>query len=108
MELLADVPEVVLPEVNEGCKPIWHLFVVQVDDRDAVQKALAEKGVSTALHYPVPLHLQRAYAHLGLSEGTFPVAESYAKRLMSLPMYPELTDDQIEYVCRCLKEAVQK
>ncbi len=108
MDLLADVPEVVLPKVREDCKPIWHLFVLQVDNRDDVQKALAEKGVATALHYPVPLHLQKAYAHMNLPEGTFPVAEAYAKRLLSLPMYAELADDQIDYVCRCLKEVVRK
>lgn len=108
MDLLEDVPEVVLPGVREDCTPVWHLFVVHVDNRDAVQQALAEKGVATALHYPVPLHLQRAYAHMNLKEGTFPVAESYAQRLLSLPMYAELTDDQIGYVCDCLKEAVRR
>ena len=108
MDLLEDVPEVVLPGVREDCTPVWHLFVVHVDNRDAVQQALAEKGVATALHYPVPLHLQRAYAHMNLKEGTFPVAESYAQRLLSLPMYAELTDDQIRYVCDCLKEAVRR
>lgn len=105
-ELLAGVPGVVLPAVREDCTPVWHLFVVQVENRDAVQKALAGKGVATALHYPVPLHLQQAYAHMGLHEGTFPVAEAYAKRLLSLPMYAELTDDQIQYVCQCLAEAL--
>jgi dTDP-4-amino-4,6-dideoxygalactose transaminase len=102
------VPEVVLPAVRDDCKPVWHLFVVQVDNRDAVQQALADKGIATALHYPVPLHLQRAYARMNLSEGAFPVAEACAKRLLSLPMYAELADDQIDYVCRSLIEAVRK
>ena len=108
MDLLGNVPEVVLPGVREDCTPIWHLFVVQIDNRDSVQQSLAEKGVATALHYPVPLHLQRAYAHMNLAEGAFPVAEAYARRLLSLPMYAELNDDQIDYVCQCLKEVVRK
>ena len=87
---------------------MWHLFVVQVDDRDAVQEALKEKGIATGLHYPVPLHLQRAYARLGLGEGSFPVTEAYAKRLLSLPMFPELTDGQIAYVCNTLKDVIGK
>ena len=105
-ELLSGVEGVVLPAVAEGCLPIWHLFVIQVEDRDGVQAALNEQGVSTALHYPVPLHLQSAYAHLGLGEGSFPVAEAYAKRLLSLPMFPELSSEQIAYVCERVKEAV--
>lgn len=106
MELLSGVEGIVLPTVAEGCLPIWHLFVVQVEQRDAVMAALSERGVSTALHYPVPLHLQNAYAHLGLGEGSFPVAEAYAKRLLSLPMFPELTGEQIAYVCEQVKEVV--
>jgi dTDP-4-amino-4,6-dideoxygalactose transaminase len=107
MELLAGEDGIVLPAVAEGCLPIWHLFVVQVDRRDEVQAALHERGVATALHYPVPLHLQKAYEHLGLGEGTFPVAEAYARRLLSLPMFPELTHEQIAYVCDNLRAVVR-
>lgn len=107
-ELLADVEEVVLPTTAPDCLPVWHLFVVQVDERDRVQRALEEQGVSTALHYPTPLHLQRAYGHLGLEEGSFPVAEAYARRLLSLPMFPEITEEQIVHVCESLKQAVRQ
>lgn len=107
-EYLRDVPEVELPKVAPNCLPVWHLFVVQVDNRDAVQRFLLEHGIATGLHYPIPLHLQQAYAHMGLKEGHFPVAEAYSKRLLSLPMYPELTEAQVEYVTRQLKEAVRE
>jgi dTDP-4-amino-4,6-dideoxygalactose transaminase len=78
--------------------------VILVDDRDGLQKYLNEKGVGTGLHYPVPLHLQKAYAYKGYKEGDFPVTESVAKRLLSLPMFPELTKAQIEYVAQTIKE----
>ena len=106
MEKLEGVKGVTLPVVLDGCTPVWHLFVIQVDQRDAVQEALKERGVATALHYPVPLHLQKAYAHLGLGEGSLPVTEHYTKRLLSLPMFPELTEEQIDHVCDSLKEVV--
>jgi dTDP-4-amino-4,6-dideoxygalactose transaminase len=88
-----------LPEIADGCLPTYHLFVVQVDNRDAVAETLKEKGISTGLHYPVPLHLQDAYAYMRIPEGSFPVTESSAKKLLSLPMFPELTVKQIEFVC---------
>jgi dTDP-4-amino-4,6-dideoxygalactose transaminase len=75
-----------------------------VDDREGLQQFLSDKGIGTGLHYPLPLHLQKAYAHLGYKEGSFPVTESVAKRLISLPMFPELTREQIEYVVQCIKE----
>ena len=106
--LLEDCDAVTLPEVLDGVLPVWHLFVIQVDNRDAVQATLKDKGVATGLHYPVPLHLQKAYAGLGLPEGAFPVTEAYAKRLLSLPMFPELTENQVAYVCECLKEAAPR
>lgn len=105
-EYLQDVPEVVLPFVAPQSLPVWHLFVVLVEHRDEVQQRLHQQGVATGLHYPIPLHRQQAYAHRGYKEGAFPVAESLAKRLISLPMYPELTEEQIAYVCTQLKEAV--
>lgn len=108
LERLSGVPGVVLPTVAPGCLPIWHLFVVQVANRDAVQKALKEKGIDTGLHYPVPLHLQKAYQYLGLGVGAYPVSEAYAGRLLSLPMYPELRDEQIDYVCASLAENVRR
>jgi dTDP-4-amino-4,6-dideoxygalactose transaminase len=107
-ELLGDVRRVRLPRVAAQCLPVWHLFVAQVEDRDSVQQALHERGIATGLHYPVPLHLQQAYAHVGLRAGAFPVTEALARRLLSLPMFPELTEDQIAYVCTALREVIPR
>lgn len=106
-ELLQEVPGLVLPKIAPGNISAYHLFVIQVDNRDLVMKALAEKGIATGLHYPLPLHLQEAYSHLQLPEGSFPVTEGCAQRLLSLPMYPELTEEQIVYICDSLKEILK-
>ena len=104
LNLLNKSNNIILPKVNNACLPVYHLFVIQIDDRDAVVGALEQRGVGSGLHYPIPLHLQKAYAHLNIPNGTFPVAEAYSKKLLSLPMYPELTQEQIHYVCDCLNE----
>jgi dTDP-4-amino-4,6-dideoxygalactose transaminase len=104
-QLLAGMDGVLPPAVREGVDPVWHLYVVQVDHRDEVQARMKEKGVATGLHYPVPLHLQKAYAHLGHSEGDFPVTEALCRRLLTLPMYPELASEDVESVCRCLEKS---
>jgi dTDP-4-amino-4,6-dideoxygalactose transaminase len=103
-ELLSRVPGVTIPFQADYAKSVYHLYVILVDDRDGLQKYLGEKGVGSGLHYPVPLHLQKAYASDGYKEGDFPVTESVARRLLSLPMFPELTKAQIEYVADCIKE----
>ncbi len=87
-------------------EPVYHLYVVQVDDREAVMKRLREAGVDTGVHYPVPLHLQPAYAHLGYRRGQMPVAERLASRIVSLPMFPEITPEQQGYVVERLSAAV--
>ena len=106
-ELLSGIDGVVLPRITNGSQSVYHLFVVQIDNRDEIASSLKEKGISTGLHYPIPLHLQKAYDHLNIPEGSFPIAESAAKKILSLPMYPELTDTQISYVCDCLKEILR-
>lgn len=107
LALLADTPGVTLPTVSPHGVPVWHIFLVQVENRDAVAAYLNERGVATGLHYPLPLHQQKAYAHLNIAEGTLPVTEAVAKRLLSLPMFPELNEAQMLYVADTLKEAVQ-
>jgi dTDP-4-amino-4,6-dideoxygalactose transaminase len=82
------------PEAN----PVWHLFVVRVKDRSAFQSYLKERGISTGVHYPIPLHQQAAYQHLGLPTGSLPVTEKAAEEIVSLPIYAELTDDMIDEV----------
>jgi dTDP-4-amino-4,6-dideoxygalactose transaminase len=86
---------------------VYHLYVILLDDRDGLQAFLAEKGVGTGLHYPLPLHLQKAYARMGFKKGDFPVSERTAERLLSLPMYAELTTEQIEYVVECIREYME-
>lgn len=107
-ELLQDVDEVTLPVESPDAESVYHLFVILVDQRNELQSFLAGKGVATGLHYPLPLHLQEAYQDLGYNQGDFPVTESVAKRLLSLPMYPELTPEQIEYVADCIKKFYRK
>ena len=102
--LLADVPGVTLPFQADFAQSVYHLYVILVEDRDALQKFLGDNGVATGLHYPLPLHLQKAYEHLGYKKGDFPVTERVAGTLLSLPMYPELTRPQIEYVVELIKK----
>ena len=107
IELLKSAYEVILPKAAEEHLHVYHLFVVQVDSRDEVGDALRRQGIGTAIHYPTPLHLQEAYAHMAIPVGSFPVSESCAGRLLSLPMFPELTEEQIAYVCQELIAAVE-
>jgi dTDP-4-amino-4,6-dideoxygalactose transaminase len=82
---------------------VYHLFVVRVLERDRILRQLAKEGVACAIHYPNPVHLLKAYEGLGLGAGSFPVTEKYAKEILSLPIYPELSETQIETVTRRLK-----
>lgn len=89
---------VIVPEEHSDSTHVYHLYVIQSNDRDGLQKYLAEKGVGTLIHYPVPAHLQKAYAYRGYKVGDLPVTEQITKRILSLPMFPELTDEQVDSV----------
>lgn len=89
-----------------GVEPIYHLYVIEVDNRERVLQALAQKDIEAGIHYPLPLHLQPAYKHLGLRAGSFPVTEKAASRILSLPMYAELTTAMVEYVAATVIEAL--
>ncbi len=104
MEKLSGVGDLVLPREGPRAKHVYHLFVVQTKFREALQAHLTEKGIGTGLHYPIPLHLQEAYKDLGYVKGQFPVTEQVASHGLSLPMFAELTDDQITYVVDSIKE----
>jgi len=106
-ELLSGTDEIILPKEMSYAKHVYHLFVIQVnggnDQRNKLAKYLSEKGISTGLHYPIPLHVQKCFEYLGYKKGDFPVTEKLADHGLSLPMFPELKDEQIEYICDTLK-----
>lgn len=91
-----------LPSEPEDIRSVYHLYVVHLEDRDRVQAALTDAGIGTGLHYPIPIHLQDAYQALGYEEGAFPSSEWSASHLLSLPMFPELLDEQVDQVCDAL------
>jgi len=101
--LLAGLP-LKLPPADDHCQSVYHLFVIGVERRDELQRFLAERGIGCLIHYPVPVHLQEAYANLGYRRGSFPIAETWAERILSLPMYAELTDEHIETTCAAIRE----
>ena len=109
-ELLKNVEQIKLPKEMGYSKHVYHLFVIQVfnNKRDKLQQFLNDNGVSTGLHYPIPLHLQPCFKELGYKKGDFPVAEDLAEQGLSLPMFPEMKDEQIEYVCEKIKEYFNK
>jgi dTDP-4-amino-4,6-dideoxygalactose transaminase len=102
---LAD--RIVLPVEPAGSRAVYHLFVIRHADRQGLQAHLASRGIGTAIHYPIPLHLQKAYEHLGYQEGDFPVTEEAAKQILSLPMYPQLGAEQQQRVAEALAEFVE-
>jgi len=104
-QLLKDSP-LALPVVADFAEPVYHLYVVRTQDRDALQAHLLERGISTVIHYPIPIHLQPAYQDLGYARGDFPITEGYAEQILSLPMYPELTPDAIQYVTQTIEDFV--
>ncbi len=97
-KLFHGVGDLQMPQESPNGYHVYHLFVVRTKKRNELQKFLNEHGVSTGLHYPKPLHLQPAYADLGYSKGSFPVSESAAEECLSLPIYSELTDEQVHTV----------
>ena len=94
---------VVPPYVPSWANPVFHLYIVRVSKRDELQKYLSERDIATGLHYPIPLHLQKAYAGNGFKKGEYPVTEKVALEILSLPMFPELTEEQIKYVVSEIK-----
>jgi dTDP-4-amino-4,6-dideoxygalactose transaminase len=104
LERLHGIGDVVLPVVPSWARPVWHLFVVRTSRRDALQKHLAGKGVGTQIHYPVPPHLSRAYANAGWKKGEFPFAERYASEVLSLPIGPHTSSQQVDHVCESIRE----
>lgn len=89
---------IILPTIREGAEHVWHLFVVRTTNRDEFQKFLADNGIATQTHYPIPPHLSEAYDFLGHTKGDFPITENYANTVLSLPLYEGMADEEIDYV----------
>ncbi|MCE1255645.1 MAG: DegT/DnrJ/EryC1/StrS family aminotransferase, partial [Anaerolineae bacterium] len=102
-KLLTEI-DIAPPDVPAYAEPVWHLYVIRLKNRDEIRTKLAEKGISTGIHYPVPIHLQQAYEKLGYKKGSFPTTEACAEQILSLPMYAELNDDMIKFVVASIKE----
>ncbi len=97
---LADVLKT--PVIGVDNEHVFHLYVIQVEERDRLQAYLLEQGIQTLIHYPIPAHLQKAYAYLGYTKGSLPVSEHISNRILSLPIYPELTNEQVDFVVACV------
>ncbi|MEO8664346.1 MAG: DegT/DnrJ/EryC1/StrS family aminotransferase [Ignavibacteria bacterium] len=107
-ELLKDIEQIKLPAEMPYSNHVYHLFVIQTPRRDELQKILDADGISTGLHYPLPLHFQKCFEYKGHKKGDFPVTEKLAEECLSLPIYPHMQDEQIEYVSEKIKEFFQK
>jgi dTDP-4-amino-4,6-dideoxygalactose transaminase len=107
IRLLAGHPEISLPKTRPGNEHIWHIFAIRIPRRDGVLRTLNEAGIGAGIHYPVPIHLQGAFRHLGHRKGDFPVAELAASEMISLPLFPEITEQQQEQVVTHLTQALR-
>ena len=102
-QLLADT-DVATPTAMAYARHVYHLYVIRSEERDALQNALGEKKIYTGIHYPIPVHMQKAHADLGYQQGDFPLTEKAADEILSLPMFAELLDEEIVQVCEAIKE----
>ena len=103
-ELLADLEsEIVLPYVHPAAEAVWHLYVIRTPQRDALLEHLNRSGIGAGIHYPTPLHLQPAYADLGYVRGDLPITEEVADTCLSLPIFPEMTEAQQDYVVATIR-----
>ena len=93
-----------MPKIAEGATSVYHLYVIRTNQRDKLQAYLTEKGIGTVIHYPVPPHLQEAYIDLGFKKGDFPIAAEIAETCLSLPIYPGLTESNIQTVVDAIKD----
>jgi dTDP-4-amino-4,6-dideoxygalactose transaminase len=98
-ERLRAIPGARVQNVRSDAHAVYYVYNILVSNRDALADYLKENGIGTTIYYPKPLHLQPCFAYLGYKEGDFPVAERVCKEILALPMYPELTDDEVDYVC---------
>jgi UDP-2-acetamido-2-deoxy-ribo-hexuluronate aminotransferase len=102
----AAIPEVGTPRLREGCTSVYAQYTIEVLHRDKVEDAMKKRGIPTAVHYPIPLHMQPVFANLDYRAGDFPASERAGQRVMSLPMHPYLTEADQDKVVQALKESV--
>jgi dTDP-4-amino-4,6-dideoxygalactose transaminase len=100
---LEDETAVVLPVEKPWAHHVYHLYVIRTPDREALSEFLKDRGIGNLIHYPTPIHLQQAYRHLGYKKGDFPVAEKAASEILSLPLYPTLTEEEVVAVSAAVK-----
>lgn len=103
-KLLADIEQITLPFINNGCESVWHLYVIRSKHRDAIKEYLASRGIDTVIHYPIPPHQQECYR--GQYSKNLPIADQLAGEVLSLPMSPVLSDDEVCYVASCIKDFI--
>lgn len=103
-QVFADMEQIITPQVRDGVTPVWHQYAFRCGDKDAMGEFLAARGISSAAFYPVPLHLQKAFDDLGYQEGDLPVAETITKQTVCLPIFPELTAGELEYIVNGVKD----
>ena len=95
--------DIVLPFEAEYARHVYHIYAIRAKNRDRLRDFLGKNGISTGIHYPIPIHLQKAYSFMGIKQGAFPIAEKVADEILSLPMYPELSEEQMEYISETVK-----
>jgi dTDP-4-amino-4,6-dideoxygalactose transaminase len=100
---LKNVGDLILPVVAQNATHVYHIYLVRTNQRDKLNQHLEKHGIGTMIHYPIPPHLQKAYAPLGFKQGAFPIAEEIADTCLSLPIYPGLSVDEVSYICDTVK-----
>jgi len=103
-KLFQNTNDIITPRIIKNTQSVYYFYTICVKNRKKIQKKLKEKGVSTGIHYPIPLHLQPAYKYLGYKKGDFPKAEKQSNEILSLPIYPELTEKQIKFIVNIIKK----
>lgn len=106
--LLKDIKQITVPHISSYAESSFHLYVIRCENRDGLQNYLTRCGIETIIHYPIPIHLQKAYKKEGFKRGQFPVTEKYSKQILSLPIFPELEVDEIQYICECIRAFYSK
>ncbi|MFL0196726.1 DegT/DnrJ/EryC1/StrS family aminotransferase [Clostridium sp. WILCCON 0269] len=105
---LKDLPYLKIPKIKGNQKPVYYVFNILTEKRDELASYLKEKGIGYSIYYPIPLHLQKCFNYLGHKKGDFPVSEKICKEILALPIYPEITEDEVDFVCSTIKEFYRK